>query len=44
MENQKKNSDVTVDVAQQERSNDKCYGLAFRYRYMCVCIYIYIYK
>ena len=33
---------MTVDVAQQERSNDKCYGLAFKYRYMCVCIYIYI--
>ena len=25
------NNDVIVDMAQQERSNIKCYALAFRY-------------
>ena len=33
-----KNHDIDVDVAQLERSNNKCYASAFRY------IYIYIYR
>ena len=31
-------NDVVVDVAQQERSNNKCYASTFRYMY----VYIYI--
>ena len=30
-------NDVATDVAQQERSNNKCYALAFRYIYIYIC-------
>ena len=40
----KKTNDVMDEVAQLERSNNKCYVSAFRYIYIYIYIYIFIDK